>query len=132
MSEGSINLIFDKEQIKKGISEDNYIDYYNHVSQRLLYRARGNVPTAESRKEVLYVRDMSGKYLEHFQFSVYKGECLVIQSLDTRMYNEFLEILEKEAGSKMLNMLVEGKKVSDYRTRKNRIYERRGNPDDAF
>ena len=53
MSEGSINLIFDKEQIKKGISEDNYIDYYNHVSQRLLYRARGNVPTAESRKEVL-------------------------------------------------------------------------------
>ena len=55
MSEGSINLIFDKEQIKKGISEDNYIDYYNHVSQRLLHRARGNVPTAEPRKEVLYV-----------------------------------------------------------------------------
>ena len=26
MSEGSINLIFDKEQIKKGISEDNYIE----------------------------------------------------------------------------------------------------------
>lgn len=118
MSEGSINLIFDKEQIKKGISEDNYIDYYNHVSQRLLYRARGNVPTAESRKEVLYVRDMSGKYLEHFQFSVYKGECLVIQSLDTRMYNEFLEILEKEGGFKDVDMLVEGKKVSDYRTRK--------------
>ena len=73
MSEGSINLIFDKEQIKKGISEDNYIDYYNHVSQRLLHRARGNVPTAESRKEVLYVE---------------------------------------------VDMLVEGKKVSDYRTRK--------------
>ena len=109
MSEGSINLIFDKEQIKKGISEDNYIDYYNHVSQRLLYRARGNVPTAESRKEVLYVRDMSGKYLDHFQFSVYKGECLVIQSLDTRMYNEFLEILEK-AGSKMLTCLSRVKK----------------------
>lgn len=118
MSEGSINLIFDKEQIKKGISEDNYIDYYNHVNQRLLHRARGNVPTAESRKEVLYVRDMSGKYLDHFQFSVYKGECLVIQSLDTRMYNEFLEILEKEGGFKDVDMLVEGKKVSDYRTRK--------------
>ena len=94
------------------------IDYYNHVSQRLLHRARGNVPTAESRKEVLYVRDMSGKYLDHFQFSVYKGECLVIQSLDTRMYNEFLEILEKEGGFKEVDMLVEGKKVSDYRTRK--------------
>ena len=74
MSEGSINLIFDKEQIKKGISEDNYIDYYNHVSQRLLHRARGNVPTsgATESKFFMYV-DMSGKYLDHFQFSVYKG-----------------------------------------------------------
>ncbi len=61
---------------------------------------------------------MSVKYLDHFQFSVYKGECLVIQSLDTRMYNEFLEILEKEGGFKEVDMLVEGKKVSDYRTRK--------------
>ena len=39
-----------------------------------------------------------------------KGECLVIQSLDTRMYNEFLEILEKEGGFKDVDMLVEGKK----------------------
>ena len=75
---------------------------------------------------------MSGKYLEHFQFSVYKGECLVIQSLDTRMYNEFLEILEKEGGFKEVDMLVEGKKSIRLPDKKNRIYERRGNPDDAF
>ena len=66
------------EQLDVGIRKE---DVYKrqHVSQRLLHRARGNVPTAESRKEVLYVRDMSGKYLDHFQFSVYKG-CLLYTS----------------------------------------------------
>ncbi len=118
MSEGSINLIMNEEQIRKGISVDNYIDYYNHVSSRLRHRARGAIDTGASEKEVLYVHDMSGKYLDHFRFSVYKGECLVIQSLDTRMYNEFLEILENDNGLEQVEMLVDGRKVPDYRTRK--------------
>lgn len=118
MSEGSINLIFDAEQIRRGISEDLYIDYYNHVSQRLRHRARGNEHKGAPAKEVLYVQDMSGKYLDHFKFHVYRGECLVIQSLDTRMYNEFLEILEREDGLKQVQMLVDGRRVEDYRSRK--------------
>ncbi len=118
MSEGSINLILDKEQIRKGVSEELYIDYYNHVSQRLLHRAHGTEHIFDSAKEVLYVQDMSGEYLDHFQFRVYKGECLVIQSLDTRMYNEFLEILESDDGLREAEMLVEGKKIPDYRSRK--------------
>lgn len=118
MSEGSINLILDEKQIRKGISEELYIDYYNHVSSRLRHRARDVAVTEDSKKEVLYVQDISGEYLEHFQFRVYKGECLVIQSLDTRMYNEFLEILEDDNGLKRVNMLVNGKRVEDYCSRK--------------
>ena len=118
MSEGSINLILNEEQIRKGISVDNYIDYYNHVSSRLRHRARRAVDTEKPAKEVLYVQNISGKYLDHFRFSVYKGECLVIQSLDTRMYNEFLEILEDDNGLKKAEMLIDGRRVDDYRSRK--------------
>lgn len=117
MSEGNINLIFNKEQIQKGISEELYIDYYNHVSQRLEHRAR-NTPEGTAEKEVLYVKKMSGNYLENLEFKVYKGECLVIQSLDTKMYKEFLEILEYGDGLKDVEMYIEGKRIRDYRSRK--------------
>lgn len=116
MSEGSINLIFNKEQIKKGIREELYIDYYNHVSQRLEHRARNNYERPRE-KEVLYVKDISGKYLNRFQFKVYDGECLVIQSLDTKMYREFIEIFENKEGLKNIEILVDGKQVKDYRSR---------------
>ena len=89
MSEGSINLILDQQQIQKGISKNLYIDFYNHVRQRMRHRARGLDNCSNShRKEVLYVKDITRKGFRHFQFSVYEGECLVIQSLDTKMYRE--------------------------------------------
>lgn len=116
MSEGSINLIFNKEQIKKGISEELYLDYYDHVSQRLEHRAR-NKHSGVQGKEVLHVRNISGKYLDNFQFRVYKGECLVIQSLDTKMHKELLEILENGDKLKHVSMYVGGKKIRDYRSR---------------
>lgn len=116
MSEGNINLIFDKEQIAKGISEELYIDYYNHVSQRLDHRASSK-HEEDNRKEVLHVRNMSGEYLDRFQFRVYKGECLALQSLDTKMYNEILEILEGEEGFRNAEMYVDGRRIKDYRSR---------------
>lgn len=118
MSEGSINLILNKKQIQKGINETLYIDYYNHVSQRLRHRARSldNIGERE-KKEALYVKDITGQYLRHFQFRVYQGECLVIQSLDTKMYKELLEIMEEENGLEKAELFVEGRQIQNYCSR---------------
>ncbi|MFQ6865215.1 hypothetical protein [Blautia sp.] len=118
MSEGSINLILDQQQIQKGISKNLYIDFYNHVRQRMRHRARGLDNCSDGRrKEVLYVKDITRKQLRHFQFSVYEGECLVIQSLDTKMYRELRGILEEENGLRDAEMFVDGRRICDYRSR---------------
>lgn len=112
MIDSNISLIFEEEQIHKGISKELYIDYYNHVSHRLRHRVNS------SGRKVLNVRDMSGRYLDHFHFQVFQGECLVIQSLDTKLYIELLEILEKENGLSRAVMFVDGKRVNGYDSRR--------------
>ena len=111
MSEGNIDLIFEDEQVQKGVSNALYLDYYNHVSNRVHHHIR------TLGEEVLLVRDMSGRYLDHFRFRVYKGECLVIQSLDTQLYKEILEILKQEDGRLHADMVIRGKRVKGYASR---------------
>lgn len=111
MSDGSIDMVLDKAQIQKGIDKAYFLDYYNHVSRRRRHRRH------DFSREVLEVRDMTGEYLQHFRFQVYQGECLVIQSLDTKIYLEFLEMFENENRFDGSRIFIDGEEVKDYRTR---------------
>lgn len=111
MSDGKIDMVLDKQQIRQGIDKVYFLDYYNHVSHRVRNRKH------DFNREVLEVRDMTGRYLEHFRFQVYQGECLVIQSLDTKLYMEFLEIFEKESRIDGARIFIDGEEVKDYRSR---------------
>lgn len=111
MSDGRIDMILDREQIQRGIDKTVFLDYYDHVSQRLRYRKH------DFNKEVLEVRDLTGQYLEHFRFQVHQGECLVIQSLDTKLYTEFLEMFENDSRINGARIYIQGREVQDYRSR---------------
>lgn len=99
MTEGTIELIMEEKEIQEGLNLMYYQDYYNHVSYRMRHRVRG------SQIEVLKVRPLCGDYPEEFGFSVYQGECLVVQCLETKLYREIREGMEGELWYKSRQIL---------------------------
>lgn len=113
MSAGRICMVLDKEDVKKGINRIFYMDYYNQV----LMRIQKSVPLKQG--EVVFdARNISGKYLQDLSFQVKKGECLVIQNLDTEIYKELSGILQGNVKCESMRLYSNGRPVQGFSKRK--------------
>ena len=112
MQGAAIQTIRNGRDIHQPISVMYYKDYYDHVTKRLRDR-----PQADHREPLLEARDLSGEYLDHFSFSLYKGECLLIQNLDMAIHQELTAILSGDALGRGAALWLGSKPIRGFRSR---------------
>ncbi len=94
------------------ISVMYYKDYYDHVTQRI--RGREWI---DRREPLLEARDICGDYLKHFSFSLFRGECLIIQNLDVAVHQEMTAILSGDESGHDAGLELNGRHIRGFRSR---------------
>ena len=112
MQGAAIQMIRSGRDLKQGISVMYYKDYYDHVAQRIRRGER-----ADPRTPMLEARNISGEYLDRFGFSLYKGECLIIQNLDIAIHRELTAILSGDAAASRAELLLDGRPIRGFASR---------------
>lgn len=112
MQGAAIQMNRSERDINQGISVIYYKDYYDHVTQRIRRRE-----WAGPREVLFEARDISGEYLDHFHFSLYRGECLVIQDLDMAIHQELTAILSGDAPQHRATLLLNGRRIRGFGSR---------------
>ena len=107
-----IDMIIEEDFRGKSLPRSYYQDYYNHVSRRLR-RCR---PDKEG--EEVFSAELLSDDLKGFAFSVREGECLVIQNMETRIYNRLVEVLTRENDVSRVRFAFRGKQEDGIRRRK--------------
>ena len=92
------------------ISVMYYKDYYDHVTQRI--RGREWI---DRREPLLEARDICGDYLKHFSFSLFRGECLIIQNLDVAVHQEMTAILSGDESGYDAGLELNGRHIRGFR-----------------
>lgn len=106
-SNGRIQKIVRKEEMERESLKIYPAEYEKMVRNRMEKRTKG----ISGQRKVLTMNGVGGEYIEDLTFSVYEGECLVIQMDDNRVFHEIRKMLEEDLQPKRGDILMEGKSV---------------------
>lgn len=111
MTNGSIVKILRGKQMNPEALQRFEREYDARVRRRLDACAR-----KEKRSVVFEARNLSGESVKNLNFQVYGGECLVLQNLDNRIFEEFLQFITGDRPVSEGEILVDGKKIDPRRS----------------
>ncbi len=103
MLNGRIEKVIQRDEMRREILIDYTREYDKLVRLRLAGKEEQHIET----QPILEAKTISGQYIRQFDFAVHKGECLVIQSLNNRIFHDMLNIVAGETE------LIEGKIIID-------------------
>ncbi len=113
MSNGKITMILDGRNMQNEIAQDYAKKYRSHVIQTLQDQKK------DEKKEVIAeITNSSSKYIKDFDIQIYRGECLAIQSLDGKVYEELLSVLTGVEENCTGKIFLNGSRVNPIKTRK--------------
>ena len=112
MQGAAIQMQREGRDIHQPISVMYYKDYYDRVTQRIRRRE-----WTDHREPLLEARNITGEYLDHFGFSLRKGECLIIQNLDIALHQEITAILSGDDTRRDAVLTLNGMRIRDFRSR---------------
>lgn len=106
-SNGRIQKVIGKSEDGEEITRRFSEEYDRMVRGHL--ESRKNSPGGA--QEIMRFDHIGGEYMQDVSFSVYEGECLVIQTLGNNIYREVRELLLGEEEPETGTILLEGEKV---------------------
>ena len=92
--------------------------HYEEIRQVCTRMALMQGAAIQTRREpLLEARDICGDYLKHFSFSLFRGECLIIQNLDVAVHQEMTAILSGDEPGYDAGMELNGRHIRGFRSR---------------
>ena len=104
MSNGRIIKVLDS----KTTTSEAFVSYTEGYS-RMVEQFNRFLSESEQVKPVFEVRDLCGECVNHLDFSVAAGECLVLQDVDNHVFRELLLLLSGERNPVSGGFFVQGK-----------------------
>lgn len=112
MSSGKIDMILDEPNMQNIISQDYVNKRSNCVIQRLQDFKK------EKKEIAAVIKNSTSENMKDFVIPVYRGECLAIQSLDGKVYEELFSILTGSEKTCTGRIILNGVIVNPIKTRK--------------
>ena len=112
MQGAAIQMSRSGRDIRQGISVMYYREYYDHVTRRIRRRE-----WTDRGKALLEAKNISGEYLHDFRFSLYQGECLIIQNLDMAIHQELTAILSGDDTKNRAELMLGGRQIRGFGSR---------------
>ncbi len=113
MSNGKISMMLDGRDMHNEIAKDYSKRYRSHVIQRLRDQKE-----YEKKDVIAEIKNNRGMYLKGANIQIYRGECLAIQSLDGKVYEELVSILTGAEENRVERIWLNGKSMNPIKTRK--------------
>ncbi len=113
MMNGRIEKVIQKDEMKREV----LIDFTKEYDKLVRLHLAGKVERHAQTLPVFEAQAVTGQYIRKFDFSVQKGECLVIQSLNNRIFHDMLDIVTGERELSGGRLLIDG---TEETTRRNR------------
>lgn len=113
MLNGRIEKIIYSDEMLREILID-YTKEYDKLVRMHLEEKEGQY---EQTQPVFEARAVSGQYINQFNFSIQKGECLVIQSLNNRIFHDILDMITGEEELSGGRILIAGREEKIRRNR---------------
>ena len=118
MSDGKIIMSFDRKYMNQEISMELCKNNGGYEIQQMQSFIEN-----ENKEVLLDIRGLSGTHLKDITMQVYKGECLAVQCLDGKTYEDLHDILVGIIGGKQKKIFLNGKSIELSNTRKVAILE---------
>lgn len=112
-SNGRIQKIVQKPEIEEGVLER----YIREFDRMIGYHKQKKAFSYSRERIIMEICEVTGQTFKQMNFSVYNGECLVVQSLDAAVFWELTQILSGHKNVDNGYCCVEGKKVKFSRCR---------------
>lgn len=113
MMNGHITKIFLKQEMRI----DLLIDYAREYDNLVRLRLEQKKSKAQNCEPVFRVQSSSPDFIAGLNFSVHPGECLVIQSLNKRIDEDFLDAFNGEMSPGKARFFLDGKEIDFCRNR---------------
>lgn len=106
-SNGHIRKITRKEE-----QEEETVRLYTAEYDRMVRsHLESRIKNAPEKKEILRLQGIYGKAMKNLSFSVYEGECLVIQTQENSIFHELKEMLTGNLHPEEGEMLLYGRRI---------------------
>lgn len=113
MTNGSIVKILRGEQM----TPETLLDLDSEFDKQV--RSRLNICKPSEKRDVVFeARNLSGEFIKNLSFRVYGGECLVIQSLDNGIFEEFQQLITGNELASKGDFFMTGRTIDPYRDQK--------------
>lgn len=113
MLNGRIEKVIQRDEMKI----ETLIDYSREYDKLVRLHLAGKEKPHAKAQPVFEAKAVSGQYIREFDFSVQRGECLVIQSLNNRIFHDMQDIAAGERKLSGGTILIEG---AEEKIRRNR------------